>query len=50
MLRSDSEPDDVVMDWPFYLYRKRVGDLNVVYGLVMVEGTQIMQIVGLQSA
>jgi hypothetical protein len=48
-LRTDSEPDEVVMDRPFYLYRKRVGDLIVVYMRAVVEGAPVMQIVGFQS-
>ena len=47
-LRTDSDPDEVVMDRPFYLYRKRVGDVIVVYMRATVEGAPAMQIVGFQ--
>ena len=38
------------MDRPFYLYRKRVADLNVVYVHWQVEGVPAIRIVGFQSA
>jgi hypothetical protein len=50
VLRTDSSPDEIVIDRPFYLYRKRAGDLNVVYVRVEVEGVATIRIMGFQSA
>ncbi len=38
------------MDRPFYLYRKRAGDLNVVYMRGEVQGVATIRIMGFQSA
>ena len=39
-----------MIDRPFYLYRKRAGDLNVVYVRVEVQGVPTIRIMGFQSA